>query len=657
MSLWIIQGSDFVDALKWAFQEHDPTNLDYLMTEFSIADHGVTKRQKIKFLNGSWSQGEPKAAQKSGWRPVSKGYKRPLMLIRNPRLDLALILLGIFAIAPAKLLAAERATNLGIRAISNRAVLKNENLGLFPAEDFRLTTGKCNDCPTPKQALWYFEDDIIAVPKKGFSAAGLIVNSPGYKNILHRLQELGPQTHPPNPSLIWLGSPEMISGATLWNEGKILQTRDGERIPFSPVPKISSNRSYYNASSIEFFRQKPLRIRGATDSQNATPGFVARTIWPEDFSIRANNLPREPLRNVKSVSQLITDGDGGAKGSFEPRLLWERSGLKERTWTGLPVLGLVLSGAQGDDDESQAGHLAVVTGKVGANGEIADWMVNNFYNLDEVSEKGIIASMLPLDNYLMDLNSGQSYYRPTYLLVAVLKDSRAASRFQAAIQPLYNHFYRHDFLYHHSKVNCTGISIDTLRAIGWRVPNKGATSYLKAAAAFVYLSVTEQSFASGKKMFDYLSEEQTRLFPRAAFEMAAEDLLAILDGPGGRSKNGLTEYERALRDDAVAVLFIRIPQIPSSRAFGTYPIVSFDEYRNRVPADRSKWKIVPVEARPFPEHLKEPLAGESRAIGWHPMVILTFALLVISWGLILRRRSRNRKLPLNSSSFLPKNKS
>jgi hypothetical protein len=64
MSLWIIQGSDFVDALKWVFQEHDRANLDYLMAEFSIADHGVTKRQKIKFLNGSWSREEPKAAQK-----------------------------------------------------------------------------------------------------------------------------------------------------------------------------------------------------------------------------------------------------------------------------------------------------------------------------------------------------------------------------------------------------------------------------------------------------------------------------------------------------------------------------------------------------------------------------------------------------------------
>jgi hypothetical protein len=133
---------------------------------------------------------------------------------------------------------------------------------------------------------------------------------------------------------------------------------------------------------------------------------------------------------------------------------------------------------------------------------------------------------------------------------------------------------------------------------------------VRAAAAFTYLSVTDRSLASGKKMFDYLTEEQTRLFPRAAFEVTAEDLLAILNG---RAERRWTDLERALHDDNVAVLFIRIPQIPSSRAFGTYPIASFDEYRNRVPADRSKWKIVPVDPRPFPEDLREPLPpGGSR---------------------------------------------
>ena len=185
-------------------------------------------------------------------------------------------------------------------------------------------------------------------------------------------------------------------------------------------------------------------------------------------------------------------------------------------------------------------------------------------------------------------------------------------------------------------------SIDTLRAIGWQVPRKGSTSYLKAAAAFTYLSVTDRSLASGKKMFDYLTEEQTRLFPRAAFEVTAEDLLAILNG---RAERRWTDFERALHDDTVAVLFIRIPQIASSRAFGTYPIASFDEYRNRVPADRSKWKIVPVDPRPFPEDLREPLPLEGRASGWHHVAILSVMLviIVVFLLLILRERFSNRK--------------
>jgi hypothetical protein len=83
MSLWIIKGSDFVDALKRAFQAHDSANLDYLMTEFSIADCGVTKRQKIQFIDGAWIEEAPKAAQRSERRPVSTSCKKALTLIRT----------------------------------------------------------------------------------------------------------------------------------------------------------------------------------------------------------------------------------------------------------------------------------------------------------------------------------------------------------------------------------------------------------------------------------------------------------------------------------------------------------------------------------------------------------------------------------------------
>jgi len=560
------------------------------------------------------------------------------MFVRARKRKIALTVMSAALVAPVKLPASEKGVQSN-RIAATDSALGNESLGLFQSGDFRITTGKCNDCPTPKQALWYFENELIAVPKNGMPVAGLAANRLGYDEVLSALRTAGDEKEPAHPSLVWVGSRDIVQHASLSFDGDKLSISHGTELRLSLIPKLAANRSYYNHSSTEFFRRRSLRVRGALNQNAASPGFIARTIWPEDFRLHAA-LKTAPLLKNQKMSDLIVAQNGGATGPFQAQLLWERDTTERRHWAGMPVLGLLLSGGQGDDDESQAGHLAVVTGRIGPNGEMADWMVNNFYNLDEVSEKGIIASMLPLDNYLMDLNSGQSYYRPTYLLVAILKDSRAASRFQAAIQPLYNHFYRHDFLYHHSKVNCTGMSIDILRTLGWQIPRKGATSYLKAAAAFAYVSVKDRSFASGKKIFDYLTEEQTRLFPRAAFEVAAEDLLAIVNGRAQDSGSRFTAYEKVLRDDVSAVLFVRIPQIPSSRALGTYPIASFDEYRNRLPADRSKWKIVPVDARPFPEDLREPLANQSHAMDGFAVVMLPIVLAFfgILRMLILRKR-------------------
>ncbi|MBC8040760.1 MAG: hypothetical protein H7Y06_09475 [Opitutaceae bacterium] len=138
------------------------------------------------------------------------------------------------------------------------------------------------------------------------------------------------------------------------------------------------------------------------------------------------------------------------------------------------VLAFMLNGAQGDDDESYGGHFAVATGQFGAKGEWGDWLVNNFYNLGSVSEKGIIAATLPMDAYMADLNSGQSWYRPSYMLVAVLKAGRAAALYQEAIGRVFHHFYRQDFEYRHAGANCAGLSMDTLRSIGWRLPRLGA---------------------------------------------------------------------------------------------------------------------------------------------------------------------------------------
>jgi len=62
-----------------------------------------------------------------------------------------------------------------------------------------MITGNCNNCSTSRQDLWCFQNDVIAVPKKGVSAAGLAGKSLGYEKVLRSLQALGL----PNTSIIW----------------------------------------------------------------------------------------------------------------------------------------------------------------------------------------------------------------------------------------------------------------------------------------------------------------------------------------------------------------------------------------------------------------------------------------------------------------------
>jgi hypothetical protein len=211
---------------------------------------------------------------------------------------------------------------------------------------------------------------------------------------------------------------------------------------------------------------------------------------------------------------------------------------------------------------------------------------------------------------------------------------------------VYDRYYRHDLLYDHSSANCTGISLDTLRgATGWNVPRRGPTSHAKAVAGFFYMLATERSISSGENTFDYLIEERTRLLPRAAFETLGEDMLRLLAGRPGRA---LTPNEAALRDDVLALVLLRLPQVPSSRALGTPPIASFDEYQSRVPSDRSQWKIVPVAPRPFPDSLRDGPAAQprrSRAVPVATLVAVALAFGVGTTARLARRRLGGRGSP------------
>ncbi len=499
--------------------------------------------------------------------------------------------------------------------------LKDGALGLYPAQNFKQADGHCKDCQMLPQAQWYFGDDTLATPTlpTAFSptqqaqadVAGWIKENPALN------------TQPP---LIWLGSKQVISEGKLAIDGKSITEKDGNQYRFGITPKIPTNLSYWDNSTLNFFSQRPIRLRGETQSD----GFIARTVWPLDYTI-PGSASLSPLGQNESLKSLVQFEHGGAKSAYLARLLWQRT--PGTNPAGKAVIGLMLNGAQGDDDEAHGGHFGVVTGRFEADGNPSRWLVNNFYNLDSFSEKGIVAAVTPLDKYLMDLNNGQSFYRPSYMLVATFKDDRPAALYQAAINRVYNHFYRHDFVYDHSRANCSGISIDTFRTLGWQVPERGVESHLKAIAAYGYVAASEGSLEKGRKIYDYLTTETTRLYPAVAFDAMGNDLLALAQGNTGRS---LTSLEQDMANNIEAIWFVRIPQIPSSRAFGLAPVYSFDQYMKQAPADHDQWKIVPVEPRPFPATLRDGLAlkqDKPFPVPW-PVVVATLSILLISSQLV-----------------------
>lgn len=496
--------------------------------------------------------------------------------------------------AAAAILASASISAAAAPAVEVKDALATGALGLHQADEFRLANGRCSDCPAAAQALWYFRDDLVAVPRE--RASGFVRGARAQEDVRRWASGNGGKPAGERPPMLWIGSPQIVSGVQLSDDGQAIKTGNGS-LPFAVTGKIPANLSYYDASSVRHFAARPLRMRGTLENGR----FVARTLWPEDFALTPSRLPLRPLAAGESLSSLVRAEGGGATLPMDSRVLWQRDPGTPLQVAGKPVLTVMLNGAQGDDDEAHGGHFAIATGRFGERGEWGDWLVNNFYNLDSYSEKGIVAATLPMDAYMADLNSGQSWYRPSYMLVAVLKSERGAALYQEAINRVFSHFYRHDFRYRHASANCAGISMETMRSLGWAIPEQGSTSRLKAAVALPYMTIKEMSLDSGRSAFDYLVAETTNLYPFVAFEAAGNDLLNRIAPARHLSGN----LDRMLADDLEALVYVRIPQFPSSRAFGQAPVASIDEYMARAPQDRADWKIVPVPPRPFPDALKD----------------------------------------------------
>ncbi len=517
-------------------------------------------------------------------------------------------------------------------------------LGLYPAADFRVTTGAEAAGTAIRQALWFFRDETIAVPVAGVSVASFTPGLHVDEDLRAWLAAQGDSVPRDYPPLVWTAAPDVVASARLGDDATRLSTPAGD-LAFHLARRNPLNRSFFDASSAHFYSMRSVKVRGTI----AHDAMVARTIWPEDFRLAdlppPRALPAAPTAARALRNRMRADPQGGARTPYTAETLWHRTGTASDL-RGRAVIGIMVNGAQGDDDEAHAGHFALVTGRVQDDGAIGDWLANNFYTLDSESEKGILAAPVPLDNYLADLNAGQAWYRPSCMLVAALSRDRAPALLQSALGRVYNQFWRHQLVYYHPSTNCTSISVDALHALGWNVPARGAKRRLAATLGFPWLVFRERSVTRAMLVADYLWTEPTQMLPAAAFEEIGASLLALAhEAPRDDATRGT--LEAMLAADLDALVYLQFPQLPSSRAWGDAPAATLREYRRRLPRDPAKLKTVPVPARPFPMALRDadlmppPMpASEYIAAIWSLISVAGIPWLVRRWWRLHGERRR-----------------
>jgi hypothetical protein len=511
--------------------------------------------------------------------------------------------------------------------------LPDAPLGPYDSGGFRLVRGADAGEALIPAARFLFKDEMIAVPTRGPLADYARATEP-FADIRAWAANPGPLTQPP---MVWIAAPERRTAVRVDADGRHFEA-SGSRTALALQPKIALNRSYADASTFAYFSRRTATLRGTT---NAGGEFVARTLWPEDWclddkaalvALPATQAPELAIRGLMRSAPR-----GGADSPFATQVIWERNPGK-RDWSGHAVLGVMVNGAQGDDDEAWGGHFALATGRLPADGRLSDLLVANFYSLDVESEKGILAAPVPLDNYLGDLNSGQAWYRPSYVMFAILRDERAPALVQGALNRLYLQLWRRQLNYQHSTMNCASISVDTLRALGWEVPLRGPASTALAWLSIPAMIAKEGKVSVARTTYEYLTEERTRLMPAAAFEEAIVDLLRLARNGAGAGDGTLAKL---LAEDLVALVGVRIPQLPSSRKLGTWPVANPREYLGAIPKDPADAQIVPVPPRVFPENLRDPdLLPHATRRSTLPLIVWAVTgVLLLAWlsGLLWRK--------------------
>jgi hypothetical protein len=176
------------------------------------------------------------------------------------------------------------------------------------------------------------------------------------------------------------------------------------------------------------------------------------------------------------------------------------------------------------------------------------------------------------------------------------------------------------------------------------VPDTGPASHAQAWLSIPVTVFKEGKVSVARTTYEYLTEDRTRLMPATAFEQSIVDLLRLARSGAGPKDGALAGM---LAEDLVALVGARIPQLPSSRKLGTWPVANPREYLGVIPHDPADAQIVPVPPRPFPPELREDdlLPSPMRRSTIPLLAWAMSGVLAVAWvaGATWRRLRRRRK--------------
>ena len=257
-------------------------------------------------------------------------------------------------------------------------------LGPYPAGDFVISTGRSGKGSAIPQALWYFKDDVIAIPRTGRPVAGFA------------------------PGLDGEGRRRSLGGHARAREIDRLSTAD-----LGCSTRRDSRRALERGCLSPRRRRQVVGLRARTEDcaqpvlfqhivgcisqcphadrprhRRMTAGSSAVRLWPDDFRVDLAAPTRHVAATPRGIRQLVREEpQGGAQSAFAATTLWERTPARALGTTSRCSRSCSMARRATMTRPTAATSRSSPVASVD-DGAMGNWLANNFYTLDSYSEKG-----------------------------------------------------------------------------------------------------------------------------------------------------------------------------------------------------------------------------------------------------------------------------